>query len=111
MLSFILLVYGFVTTCAAAEIFTIPHVNITFDKVPRSFEMHVDKDFIEDTRQRVAHTRGPDFIGVMDEGPAADNFTLLRNFWANEYNWDQVEATINEQFVFKHGCRSVLFPV
>lgn len=97
MFFLIVFTFAFGAICAATQTFSIPHVNITFDKSPTPFTIYVDRDFIEDTRQRVAHTRAPDFIGVTDEGPAANNYTLVKDFWVNEYSWEKAEAAINEQ--------------
>ncbi|RFU79701.1 epoxide hydrolase [Trichoderma arundinaceum] len=84
--------------CAAADIFRLPNINATFHKSPTPFRIHVDRDFIEDTRQRVAHARAPVFIGATDEGPSPENFTNVRDYWANDYNWNSAEASINKKF-------------
>lgn len=95
---FHLLTFGFgPVLCAAAGIFSVPNVNATFSKTPKPFRIHVDRDFIEDTRQRVAHTRAPVFINETGDGPSAENFTNVRDFWVNEYSWNATEESINQK--------------
>ncbi|KAF5599105.1 epoxide hydrolase [Fusarium pseudocircinatum] len=84
--------------CASSETFSLPNVNATFVKSPKPFQIHVDRGFIEDTRQRAAHTRSPLFINESSDGPGAENFTSVRNFWVNEYDWNATEASINRRF-------------
>ena len=83
--------------CAAAENFSVPNVNVVFQKSPKPFEIDVDRRFIEDTRQRVAYARAPVFIDAINDGPSADIFTAVRDFWVNEYSWNATEASINEK--------------
>ncbi|KAL7929012.1 Alpha/Beta hydrolase protein [Trichoderma chlorosporum] len=97
MISLAFLTFGLGSLGSASPEFSVPNVNATFGRSPKPFKIHVDRDFIEDTRQRVLHTRAPDFIGATSDGPAANNFTTIRDFWVNEYSWDEVEASINEK--------------
>lgn len=83
--------------CAAVDVFSLPNVDATFGKSPKPFEIHVDQDFIEDTRQRVAHARAPVFMGATGEGPSPKNYTNVRDFWVNEYDWNMTEASINKK--------------
>ncbi|KLO80309.1 epoxide hydrolase [Fusarium fujikuroi] len=83
--------------CAASEPFSLPNVNATFATSPKPFQIHVERDFIEETRQRVAHTRSPLFINVLSDGPGVENFTSVRDFWVNEYDWNATEASINKR--------------
>lgn len=72
----------------------------TFSKTPIPFSIDVDRQFIEETKQRVALTRFPTEIqGQPDlaEGPTLHNATAVKNFWANEYDWFDIQATLNEQ--------------
>ncbi|KAH8802467.1 Alpha/Beta hydrolase protein [Xylogone sp. PMI_703] len=96
-MKFLLIITVYSILCAAEGTFSLPNVNITFSKSPKPFEIHVDRDFIEDTRQRVAHARAPLFIGAIGEGPSPQNFTTVRNYWANEYDWNVTEASINKK--------------
>jgi hypothetical protein len=82
---------------AEADIASLPNVNATFGHSPQPFEINVDRDFIEDTRQRVANSRAPIFIRANSEGPSNENFTTVRDYWANEYDWNMVEASINKR--------------
>lgn len=97
MLLLALLTFGLGPLCSNAEKFSVPNVNATFEKTPKPFKVNVDRAFIEDTRQRVLHARAPDFIGATTDGPAANNFTTIRDFWVNKYNWDEAEASINDK--------------
>ncbi|KAI1048908.1 hypothetical protein LB506_005177 [Fusarium annulatum] len=83
--------------CAASEPFSLPNVNATFATSPKPFKIHIERDFIEETRQRVAHTRSPLFINVSSDGPGVENFTSVRDFWVNEYDWNATEASINKR--------------
>ncbi|KAM0417315.1 hypothetical protein ACHAPT_012696 [Fusarium lateritium] len=95
-----LLTLGFgpiLCAAAAADKFSVPNVDATFHKSPKPFEIHVDRAFIEDTRQRVAHARAPVFMGAKGDGPSAEIFTAVRDYWVNEYNWNATEASINQK--------------
>ncbi|KAJ4318203.1 hypothetical protein N0V84_006959 [Fusarium piperis] len=96
---FPLLTLGFspILCAAAADKFSVPNVDATFHKSPKPFEIHVDRGFIEDTRQRVAHARAPVFMGATGDGPSAENFTAVRDYWVNEYSWNATEASINQK--------------
>ncbi|KAG4253721.1 hypothetical protein FPRO03_07681 [Fusarium proliferatum] len=83
--------------CAASEPFSLPNVNATFATSPKPFKIHIERDFIEETRQRVVHTRSPLFINVSSDGPGVENFTSVRDFWVNEYDWNATEASINKR--------------
>jgi hypothetical protein len=92
-----LLIFSVGSLCAPSETISLPNVNATFAKTPKPFQIHVDQGFIEDTRQRVAHTRSPLFIDESSDGPGAENFTNVRDFWVNEYDWNTTEASINKR--------------
>ncbi|EGR46208.1 uncharacterized protein TRIREDRAFT_66859 [Trichoderma reesei QM6a] len=78
--------------------FSIPNVNATFSKSPKPFVLRVNKDFIDDTRQRVLTARSPIFLETTTyEGPSRDNFTHVQEYWVQEYNWTRVEESINKQ--------------
>ncbi|KAF4496211.1 epoxide hydrolase [Fusarium agapanthi] len=91
------LIFALGSLCAASGPFSLPNVNATFAKNPKPFRIHVDRGFIEDTRQRVAHARAPLFINVSSDGPGAENFTNVRNFWVSDYDWNATEASINNR--------------
>ncbi|KAF5973630.1 epoxide hydrolase [Fusarium bulbicola] len=92
------LIFAVGSLCAASGPFSLPNVNAAFTKSPKPFRIHVDRGFIEDTRQRVAHTRAPLFINVSSDGPGVENFTSVRDFWVHEYDWNATEASINKRF-------------
>ncbi|TFA97400.1 Putative epoxide hydrolase [Trichoderma ghanense] len=98
MISFhIIILFNMVWTLDA---FSIPNVNATFSKTPKPFELRVNQDFIDDTRQRVFSARSPIFIQTTYEGPTMENFTNVREHWVHEYNWTMVEESINERRQF-----------
>ncbi len=84
--------------CTAVDAFSVPNVNATFNKSPKPFEIRVDRNFIEDTRLRVAHARAPVFMGAIGEGPSPENYTNVRDYWVNEYDWNTTEASINRKW-------------
>lgn len=81
----------------AVEQFSVPNVEAIFETSPKPFEIHVDRQFIEETRLRVENTRSPVFLNAIGDGPSAENFTAIRDFWANEYSWNDTEAAINSK--------------
>lgn len=94
----VLLVSLAVALCWANETtFSVPNVITTFQDTPRPFEIHVDPGFIEDTRQRVRLARAPHPVGSIDEGPSLENFTMIRDFWVNDYDWNATQTEINEK--------------
>ncbi|KAJ3547407.1 hypothetical protein NM208_g1531 [Fusarium decemcellulare] len=88
---------GISPVLAAARNFSLPNVNAVFEKSPKPFKINVNPHFIEETRKRVANTRVPLFIDEPSDGPSAQNFTAVRNFWANKYDWNATEASINDK--------------
>ncbi|KAL2683343.1 hypothetical protein Neosp_007813 [[Neocosmospora] mangrovei] len=89
--------FGLILCAAAADKFSLPNTDATFDKSPKPFEINVDRKFIEETRQRVANARAPVFIGIKGDGPSAENFTAVKDYWVNEYDWNATEAAINQK--------------
>lgn len=80
-----------------AQNFSIPNVNATFTEEVVPFQIDVNPIFIEDTRQRVANTRMPLNTESFpySDGPVIQNWTSVRDTWVNEYNWTDVQASIN----------------
>lgn len=98
MRSLHLLAFGFgPLLCVAAGTFSIPNVNATFSDSPQPFLIQVDPNFVEYTRQRAAHARAPVFLNMTGDGPSAENFTSVRDFWVNEYDWNATQASINDK--------------
>ncbi|KAL6872199.1 alpha/beta-hydrolase [Trichoderma novae-zelandiae] len=90
----IALLFGILWT---ADAFSIPNVNATFPKTPMPFNIRVNHDFIQDTKQRVLNARSPIFMETTYEGPTLENFTNVRNHWVHNYNWSTVEESINKR--------------
>jgi hypothetical protein len=97
LLHLLTLGFGPILCAAAADKFSLPNTDATFDKSPKPFEINVDRQFIENTRQRVAHARAPVFMGVKGDGPSSEIFTAVRDYWVNEYSWNATEAAINQK--------------
>lgn len=83
--------------CDASQNFSIPNVAASFHSTPTPFKINVDPKFIEDTRRRVEITRAPITIGDVDDGPTLDNFTVIRDYWVHEYNWENTQRSINQR--------------
>lgn len=83
--------------CDASQNFSIPNVAASFYNTPKPFKINVDPKFIEDTRRRVEITRAPISIGNVDDGPTLDNFTVIKDYWVNEYNWEKTQESINQR--------------
>lgn len=83
--------------CDASHNFSIPNVAASFYSTPTPFKINVDPKFIEDTRRRVEITRAPITIGDVDDGPTLDNFTVIRDYWVHEYNWEKTQGSINQR--------------
>lgn len=96
LLAFVLVVC--VALCGALQNFSIPNVAASFYSTPKPFKINVDPKFIEDTRRRVEITRAPISIGDVDDGPTLNNFTVIRDYWVNEYNWEKVQESINQRY-------------
>ena len=79
------------------------NVDANFGPSPAPFTLKVDDDFISAQRDLVESTRAP--IAVQDleppdsDGPTLANFTRIRNYWVNEYDWGSVQASINRKYV------------
>ncbi|PNP45074.1 hypothetical protein TGAMA5MH_03123 [Trichoderma gamsii] len=91
------LLFMCVAVCDASQNFSIPNVVASFSSTPKPFKINVDPQFIEDTRRRVKATRAPVSIGEEDDGPSLANFTAIRDYWVNEYNWEKTQDSINQR--------------
>lgn len=71
-----------------------------FGTEPQPFTVCVNKRFIDDTRKRAGSTRivtdleQPDFI----DGVPSRLVRSWSQFWANEYDWNEVEESLNAKF-------------
>lgn len=92
-----------VAVCDASQKFSIPNVVASFSSTPKPFKINVDPQFIEDTRRRVKATRAPVSIGEEDDGPSLANFTAIRDYWVNEYNWKKTQDSINQRCDLFHA--------
>lgn len=58
--------------------------------------------FIDDVRYRVQNTRVPVAPGGFEptsaDGPTLANFTTLRDYWLDEYDWFAEQTAINDKF-------------
>ncbi|KAH7020682.1 Alpha/Beta hydrolase protein [Macrophomina phaseolina] len=67
---------------------------------PRRFKITVDDDFLGLTLRKVRDYRPSSsfFRNWTVEGPPDGALKELADYWANKYNWREVEKTINEEF-------------
>lgn len=98
---------GFLLTCVAvcdaSQKFSVPNVAGSFSSTIKPFKIKVDPHFMEDTRLRVKATRAPVSIGDVDDGPTLANFTAIRDYWVNEYNWEKTQKSINQRCDLFHA--------
>ena len=69
----------------------------------RPFSFHASDEDLADLKQRISATRWPDRETVSDDSQGVQLATMqkLADYWANEYDWRKVEATLDgyPQFV------------
>lgn len=108
------MILGFLLVCAAvcvvSQHFSVPNVAASFYSTPKPFEINVDPKFIEDTRRRVEITRAPISIGDVDDGPTLDNFTVIKDYWVKEYNWEKTQESINQRCDAVRTCQQMAMP-
>jgi pimeloyl-ACP methyl ester carboxylesterase len=69
-------------------------------KSPVPFELKLDQTFIGTTHRKVQDYR-PTFSYSdvwNNEGPPQQNISEIADYWANEYDWRQIESSINAEF-------------
>ena len=78
--------------------FSVPHLTASFQDTPQPFKIDVDPAFIDDLRSRVANARAPvPVAGSEDDGVPFTNFTNVEDYWVNQYNWNDTQASINSE--------------
>ena len=91
--------------------FSIPNTDATFQETPQPFNINVDPTFISDVRSRVQHARVPVQIEGLDppdeDGPIIANWTIIHDYWVNEYNWTETQSNINRQL---HQFTTIVHP-
>lgn len=72
----------------------------TFTAPPQPFELRVDRDFIAATKYKASLTRLTDDLQDNDwqDGPPKHKISAIRDYWAEHYDWEQVEKDINRKF-------------
>ena len=67
---------------------------------PIPFELKLDQEFIEATSRKVRDYRPT--VGFSEEwnneGPPQVNITKIADYWADKYDWRQIEARLNSEF-------------
>jgi pimeloyl-ACP methyl ester carboxylesterase len=100
LLSALFLSYG-ATTLAQASSNPLPNIRATYGSSPAPFAIDVEPRFIDDVRQRVTNARLPIPPGGYEpdysEGPTLANFTRLRDYWLDHYDWFAEQASINSK--------------
>jgi hypothetical protein len=79
---------------------SVPAFKASYGSSPRPFEIDVDAGFVALTKLKASLTRYTVDINVADffEGPPQHNVSTLRDYWANEYEWVEVQAKLNTKF-------------
>ena len=89
------------TLVQISQSFSVPNIEATFQDSPQPFELKVDPSFIGDVHSRVKNARAP--IPVLDspveEGTPLANWTIIRDYWVYQYNWNETQANINQRCV------------
>ena len=79
----------------------LPNIRATYGSSPAPFTIGVEPRFIDDARRRVTNSRSPIPPGSYElaysEGPTVANFTTLRDYWLDHYDWFAEQATINSK--------------
>jgi hypothetical protein len=86
----------------------LPNVKAKFGSSPAPFEIDVDPVFIEELRLRVNQARAPIQIQGLDpeddDGPILANFTKIKDYWTDEYDWEAVQDGINQRSAANFIC-------
>ena len=94
----------------------LTNVNATFGSSPAPFEIDVDPEFIALTKLKASVTRFPTDVQQPDftDGPPLHNATTVRDYWVDEYDWEQEQAYLNTRYVrsciFQHEIYHGSFP-
>ena len=79
----------------------LPNIRATYGSSPAPFTIDVEPRFIDDVRQRVTNARSPvppgGYEPAYSEGPTLANFTTLRDYWLDHYDWFVEQASINSK--------------
>lgn len=80
----------------------IPTIRAEYGDSPAPFTLDVEPRFVDEVRYRVKNARSPVFPGGFEptasDGPTLSNFTTLRDYWTDEYDWYAEQAAINKKF-------------
>jgi pimeloyl-ACP methyl ester carboxylesterase len=97
--SVLLLLYGVFHLVNASS--PLPNIRATYGDSPAPFAIDVEPRFIDDIRFRVNNARSPapsrTYEPAFSEGPALVNFTTLRDYWIDHYDWFAEQASINSK--------------
>jgi hypothetical protein len=75
----------------------IPIQDLKFN-IPVPYEIHVDRELLDVTKQKLALARYPEEQADFGEnnwmqGAKVSRIKQLAEFWQNEYNWEQEEVS------------------
>ena len=73
----------------------------SFGASPQHFEIQVNPDFLNYTRQKLELTRFAEDVDQPDftDGPPTHKAMAVRDYWVNEYNWESVQSKLNNEQV------------
>ncbi|KAK4543457.1 hypothetical protein LTR36_005600 [Oleoguttula mirabilis] len=98
-LPLVTLLCGFAETAHGSSL--LPNVNAAFGDSPASFNISVDRGFINGLRERVRRARLPvevQSVSAGSDGPTIANVTSVQRFWVKDYDWETTEQSINSRF-------------
>ena len=79
----------------------LPNIRAAYRSSPAPFTIDVEPRFIDDVRQRVNNARSPippgGYEPAYSEGPTLANFTTLRDYWLDHYDWFAEQTAINSK--------------
>lgn len=101
-ISHIVLAVCSLTVFALGDTTTYTGLNFVFPdaSAPQPFKISVDPAFIEQTLTKVNMYRPSRDVSTQwtNEGPPRANITQLAKYWAEDYNWFDIEEQINANF-------------
>ena len=88
-----------VFTFSQSALTQLPNVNTIFGSSPAPLQIDVDPDFIAMTKLQASMTRFPTDVEQPDftDGTPVHNATTIRDYWVDEYDWNQEQAYLNKR--------------
>lgn len=78
----------------------LPNIRANYSDSPEPFAIDVEPRFVDDVRYRVRTSRAPSLIEGLEplnsDGPTLANYSAIRNYWIDEYDWFAEQTSINK---------------